>query len=112
MVEMKSIIFLLKGIILTTVLTRAVREWGIFDKPREWIKSKSNYIRRLLDCYECSAFWVAFFVIFYLFYFEWYIFTYALIFQWVACWAQIFYEVVDAERANREQDFQNKIKGK
>ena len=106
-----TIWFVIKGIILTEVLTNAAREWGIFDEPREWIKSKSNYIRRLLDCYECSALWTAFFVIFYLLYFEWFVLTYALIFQWAARFVQIIYLNLDWERANKEQDFQDKLKG-
>ena len=105
----ETIIFILKGIILTDVFARVLRDWGIFDKPREWIKSKSNYIRRLLDCYECSAFWVSFFVIFYLLYFEWFILTYALVFQWAARFVQIIYLNLDWKRAHSEQDFIQKV---
>jgi len=103
---------IIKGIMLTDVLARALKDWGIFDSQRNWVKRRSEFFNKLLACNECIRIWTAFFVIFYLLYFEWFLFTYALIFQWTACWAKIFYEIADAERANKEQDFQNKIKGK
>ena len=107
----EGIVFVCKGIILTDVFARALKDWGIFETPRNWVKQRSEFINKLLACNECTRVWTAFFAIFYLLYFEWVIITYALIFQWLACWTQICYEIVDAERANKEQDFQNKIKG-
>ena len=107
----EDFIFILKGIILTDVFARALKDWGIFETPRNWIKKKSGFLNKLLVCDECVRLWTAFLAIFYLFYFEWYILTYALILQWLACWARLFYEIADAERANKEQDFQDKLKG-
>lgn len=102
---------IIKGIILCDVFARALKDWGIFDSPRNWVKRKSEFINKLLSCNECTRIWSAFFVIFYLLFFECFIITYILIFQWFACWACLFYEIIDAARANREQDFQDKLKG-
>ncbi len=105
-------VFLFKGIILTEVLTNAVRKWGIFNRQREWVKSKSNFFRSLLDCFECTSIWCAFFVVLYLSYFEIIFITYALIFHRTACFINIVWLNFDWSRANKEQDFQNKLKGK
>ena len=108
---MVDLAFILKGIILTEVLTNAAREWGIFDRQRKWIKSKSDFLRTLLDCFECSAVYAGLFVVLYLSYFEVVVITYALIFHRIACFIKIFYLNLDWIRANKEQDFQNKLKG-
>jgi len=108
---LEGIVFILKGIILTDVFARALKDWGIFETPRNWIKKRSVFLNKLLACDECVRLWTAFFVIFYLLYFEWFILTYALIFQWAARFVQIIYLNLDWERANKEQDFQDKLKG-
>ena len=37
--------------------------WGsIFEKPREWIKKKSDFLGELLSCTLCTATWVGFFL--------------------------------------------------
>ena len=69
------------------------------------------FLNKLLACDECVRIWTAFFSIFYLLYFEWSPLTYALIFQWAARFVQIFYLNLDWARANKEQDFQDKLKG-
>jgi len=105
------IIFLIKGIILTEVLTNAAREWKIFDRPRNWVKRRSNFFKELLDCFTCQSVWIAFFVVGYLSWFEIPLVTYALIFHRGACFLNSAWENADWARANKEQDFQDKIKG-
>lgn len=107
-----GVIFILKGIILTEVLTNAARTWGIFDDQRNWIKARSNFLRRLLDCFECSSVWAAFLIIFYLRYFEFYPLTWALIFHRLACFLNIAWLNFDAARANKESDLARKLGGK
>jgi len=106
-----GIVFVLKGILLTDVLARALKDWGIFETPRNWVKKKSNFFNKLLECDECVRVWTGFFVILYLIYFEWIVFTYALIFHRAACFINIVWLNADWARANKEQDFQNKLKG-
>jgi len=108
---MNELWIIIKGIILTDVLARALKDWGIFDSPRNWFKNRSGFLNKLLACDECVRVWTGIFVIFYLLYFEWNILTYALIFQWAARFVQIFYLNLDWTRANKEQDFQDKLKG-
>lgn len=37
--------------------------WGsIFEKQREWIKSKSNFFGDLISCTLCTSTWVGFFL--------------------------------------------------
>ena len=105
-------VFLFKGIILTEILTNAAREWEIFNKPRAWIKGRSDFARRLLGCFECSAVHSGVFVFLYLSYFEIGIVTYTLIFHRLACFIKIFYLILDWSRANKEEDFMRKISGK
>ena len=97
------IIFLVKGIILTEVLTNAVREWKIFDPIRNPLK-RISFFRELLDCFECTSVWVAFFVIVYLTRFEWTPFTYALIIHRFACFIKLVYNILDAYRAVKEKE--------
>lgn len=106
----EGIVFVIKGIILTEVLTNAAREWKIFDVPRKWIK-KAMFFKELLDCFECSSVWIGGFVVSYLYWFEIPLVTYALIFHRAACFINIAWLNFDFSRANKEQDFQNKIKG-
>jgi len=105
------IIFFIKGIILTEVVTNAAREWKIFDRPRNWVK-RSWFFKELLDCFTCTSVWGGGFVVLYLSYFEVSLVTYALIFHRGACFINIAWLNADWTRANKEQDFQNKIKGK
>ena len=93
--------FILKGLILTEVLTRATRTWGIFDALRTRVK-KLDFLRRLLDCFECTSVWVAFPVLLYLLYFEFRPFTYFMIFVFGARWINTLYEYLDALRAKKE----------
>jgi len=95
-------IFLLKGLILTEVLTNALRSWGIFDPYRNKLKSKSLFLQRLLDCFECTSVWAGFFVVSYLLFFEWEPFTFALIFHRLACFLHLGYEFLDASRSVKE----------
>jgi len=105
------IFFFIKGIILTEVITNVVREWKIFDRPRNWVK-RSWFFKELLDCFTCTSVWGGGFVVLYLSYFEVSLVTYALIFHRGACFINIAWLNADWTRANKEQDFQNKIKGK
>jgi len=103
------IIFFIKGIILTEVLTNAAREWKIFDRPRNWIKG-CEFFKELLDCFTCTSVWCGAFVVFYLSWFEIPVFTYILIFHRGACFLNSAWENADWTRANKEQDFQDKLK--
>lgn len=100
----ENIIFICKGLILTEVLTNATRTWGIFESPRSFLKSRSSFLRRLLDCFDCTSIWVAFFTISYLLYFEFPLFTYALIFHWFARFSHSLYDFLDASRAVKEKE--------
>jgi hypothetical protein len=97
----EGIVFILKGIILTEVLTNALRSWGIFDLIRNKVKQIS-FFHRLLDCFECTSVWVGFFVVCYLLLFEVTIITYALILHRLACFLHCVLEWMDATRAKRE----------
>ena len=96
------IVFAVKGLILTECLTRAARSWGIFNGIREALKAKSGFLRRLLDCFECTSVWVGFFVFFYLFLFDFPPITFGLIFATLARYLHVFYEWLDAARAVKE----------
>ena len=100
----EGIIFGLKGLILTEVLTNATRTWGIFESPRSFLKARSSFLRGLLDCFDCTSIWVAFFTVSYLLYFEWPLFTYALIFHWFARFTSTIYNYLDASRAVKEKE--------
>ena len=99
---MFDVFILIKGIILTDVLARALKEWGIFDGPRNWVKAKSSFARKLLSCYECVSVWSSIFVILYLLYFEVPPITYALCFHRLACFLHVGWEISDAIRAKKE----------
>ena len=105
------IIFFIKGIILTEVLTNATREWKIFDRPRNWVKGRSWFFKELLDCFTCQSVHSGFFVAAYLLWFEIPLVTFALIFHRAACFINIAWQNFDWTRANKEQDFQNKLIG-
>ncbi len=101
--------FVLKGVILTEVLADAVREWGIFDKPRNWIKARSAFAHSLLACPVCVTVHTGFWVFLYLRYLEVDPFTWTLIFHRVACFIKVLYLNLDWARANREEDFMQKV---
>jgi hypothetical protein len=98
---LSGISVILTGVILTEVLTRAVRTWGIFDSIRRRVK-KLDFFRRLLDCFECTSVWIGAGVVAYLLYFEFKPFTYLLIFCSLARWLNVVYEYLDASRAVKE----------
>ena len=100
----EGIIFVLKGLILTDVLTSAARTWGIFESPRSFLKVRSSFLRGLLDCFDCTSVWAAFFAVSYLLYFEWPLFTYALMFHWFTRFSHTIYDLVDASRAIKEKE--------
>ena len=52
MLELIIFIFLLVGGVYL------LNEASIFDKPRNWIKSKSKFLNNLLSCPNCCSFWV------------------------------------------------------
>jgi hypothetical protein len=97
----EGIVFAVKGIILTECLTRAARSWGIFDSLRS-IVVRINFIRKLLDCFECTSVWVGAFVVLYIQFCEIPFLTYLLVFSSIARWLNVFYEYLDACRAARE----------
>jgi len=105
------IIFFIKGIILTEVATNVAREWKIFDRTRNWLKGRSWFFKELLACFTCVSVHCGFIVAAYLFWFEVPLVTYALIFHRAACFINIGWLNADAARANKEQDFQDKLKG-
>lgn len=94
--DLQSII---KGIILVEALTHAVRSWGILDPIRSFITSRSHFIERLLQCFECTSVWIAAATVIYITYFEFYFFTYLIIFQRLACYVNIIINLIDARRA-------------
>ncbi len=108
----EGIFFILKGIILTEVLTNAAREWGIFDGPRAWIKGRLDFGRRLLGCFECTSVWCGFFVVLYLSYLEIWPLSFALIFHRLACFLKVGFQNLDWRRANQEEDFMRKVSGR
>ncbi len=89
------------GIIITDVLVRAIRSWGIFDPIRDRLK-QNDFFRRLLSCYECTSVWVACFVAIYIFYINLPILTYFLVIIGLAKWFNTLYEWLDASRAKKE----------
>lgn len=95
------ILFICKGIILTEVLTRAARNWMLFDGIRSHVK-KVNFFRRLLDCFECTSVWAGAFVVLYLVYFEQYLITWTLLFAALARYLHTFYEWLEAARSVKE----------
>lgn len=50
-------------IIASEALTQLVCKAEIFDTPREFIKSLSDFTRRLLDCPYCVSVWVSGFTV-------------------------------------------------
>lgn len=54
-----NILFLLLASIGLTLILK----WGfIFNGPREWLKSKSLWLKELLSCSQCMGFWSGFFI--------------------------------------------------
>ncbi len=101
---LEGIIWLVKGIILTCVLTNAMHRWGIFNPLRAFLKTRSTIFCRLLSCYECCSVWAAFLVFSYLFFLDTSLITYPLIFQWVATNLRILLDLLDAKRAVKEKE--------
>ena len=55
---MTNLLLLLSAIGLTLIL-----KWGyIFNIPRKWLKSKSEFFRELLSCSQCLGFWSGFLI--------------------------------------------------
>lgn len=100
----EGIIWLGKAIILTETLANAARSWGIFDALRDKLKNRVPFIRRLLDCFECTSVWAAIFVLLYLMYFEVLVLTYVLIFSRLACFLHVAWDYADAARAVKEKE--------
>ncbi|TSA45880.1 hypothetical protein D4R52_01635 [bacterium] len=94
-----QIVFAVKLILLTEALTHAVRSWGIFDGVRSRITSKSDFLRRLLACYECSAVWTVNVVFLYLYFLDFWPITFTIIAARLATIAHIVIDLVDAWRA-------------
>ena len=92
-------IFTLKAILLTEALTHAIRNWGIFDGMRSSITSRSDFVRRLLACYECTSVWIATAVFTYLYFLDFWPFTAIIITARLATIAHIVVNLVDAWRA-------------
>ena len=92
-------IFILKGILLTEALAHAVRSWGIFDGMRSRITSRSDFMRRLLACYECTSVWIAAAVFGYLYFLDFWPFTFTIITARLATIAHICIDGIDAWRA-------------
>jgi hypothetical protein len=90
------------GAVLTDVCVNALRSWGIFDRQRKWARSKSQFLNRLLDCYECTSVWAGTLVVGYLLWFEWEPLTYLLLFHRLAMFLHTAYEWLDAARAVKE----------
>jgi hypothetical protein len=95
-------LLLIKALLLTDVTVRALRSWGIFDRLRSQIKARSQFVNKLLSCYECTSVWSAAFVVVYLLYFEVPIITYWLMASRLATWLNTAYEWLDAVRAVKE----------
>lgn len=92
-------LFILKGLLLTEALTHAVRSWGIFDGTRSRITARCDFLRRLLDCFECTAVWTAAGVFFYLYFLDFPPFDFIIIIARLATIAHIAVDLVDAWRA-------------
>lgn len=50
-------------------LTWIIKDSYIFHKQREWLKSKGNWIDKLLSCSMCVGFWVGVILSLFQFYF-------------------------------------------
>lgn len=44
-------------VIASVGLTLIIKDGEIFRVPREWIKSKCNFLKKLLSCAQCLGFW-------------------------------------------------------
>lgn len=99
-----QIIFWVKGILLTEALTHAVRSWRIFDEPRAWLVGRSNFLSRLLPCFECTSVWVATAVVIYLYFVDFWPFVLIIISQRLASILNIGVTLLDAKRAKALND--------
>lgn len=96
----QKFIFIIKAILLTEALTHAVRSWEIFEPPRSWLKHRSIFIARLLNCFECSSVWISTLVLCYLAFVEFLPFTLLIIVQRSATLYNIAINYLDALRAS------------
>jgi hypothetical protein len=94
-----QIIILIKGILLTEALTHAVRYWGIFDRIRYRMTRRSEFLRELLACFECTAFWISIAVFGYLYFLDFWPITSIIICQRLATICHIGIDLMDARRA-------------
>lgn len=95
-----EIVFFLKTLLLTEAITHALRSWVIFSPIRDNIKSRSDFMTRLLSCFECSAVWGAALSIPYLYFLDFWPLTLLLI---ISRWANILhiaFDFLDALRAS------------
>ena len=46
-------------IVAAEALTQLICKAEIFDRPREWVKSKSKFTDELLSCPYCVSVWIA-----------------------------------------------------
>ena len=92
-------LFWVKGILLTEALAHAIRSWGIFDGARARLAARCDFLRRLLDCYECTAVWTAAGVFLYLYFLDFPPFDFILIIARLATIGHIAIDLVDALRA-------------
>lgn len=97
---LEGIIFIAKGVILTEALTHAVRSWGIFDTVRYRLTQRSNFLRRLLLCFECTSVWIAVGAMLYLYFLDFKPLTLIIIFQRLAVYINISINYIDALRAS------------
>jgi len=95
----EKFIFCLKGVLLTEALTHAVRSWGIFNNLRSRITVRSEFVNRLLSCFECTSVWIAALVFIYLYFLDFRFFTFIIVFQRLAVIFNIGINLVDALRA-------------
>ena len=94
-----QIVFIVKGILLTEALTHAVRSWGIFDRIRYRITRRSEFLRELLACFECTSVWIAAAIFVYLYFLDFWPITAIIITARLATIAHIVIDGVDAWRA-------------
>ena len=97
-----DVLTIVKGVFLTETLVNALRSWGIFDPIRNRIKARSQFLNRLLSCFECTSVWAGAVVVGYLTFCEVELITYLFIFHRLACFLHLGWEYLDACRAVKE----------
>lgn len=96
----QKIIFFIKGILLTEALTHAVRSWGILSPLRDSLMRRSEFISRLISCFECTSIWIATAVFLFLYFLDLWPFTFIIIAARLATIFNIGVNLVDALRAS------------